>query len=325
MNGKVLEIINKIEEYDKIIIVRHKRPDGDCLGAAYGLRAILRNTYKDKEVVCLGLDKASYLEFLGKDDEPKAKEYYQDALVIVLDTANRDRVSDEFFLEGKEIIKIDHHIVCDDYANISWVEEESAAVCCMITKLWMYSDNKLIINEEAAKCLYTGIVTDSGRFRYSCEYNDVFVCANELMKLDFDLETIYANLYLKDFKDVKVSGELTRRIKFTENQVAYLYVTKKLQKKYKLNQEQASNVVGLMDSIKGCLIYIAFIDNPDGTIRVRLRSRFTTVDGLANKYHGGGHAKASGATCYSKKEMKKLVKEADEYLKAYKENNKGWL
>ena len=80
-----------------------------------------------------------------------------------------------------------------------------------------------------------------------------------------------------------------------------------------------------MDSIKGCLIYIAFIDNEDGTIRVRLRSRYTTVDKLANKHHGGGHEKASGATAYSKKEMMDIIKEADEALKDYKENNKGWL
>ena len=70
---------------------------------------------------------------------------------------------------------------------------------------------------------------------------------------------------------------------------------------------------------------MAFIQNDDGSIRVRLRSRFVTVSELAEKYHGGGHACASGATVYSKAEMDELIKAADERLKEYKQRNEGWL
>ena len=79
-----------------------------------------------------------------------------------------------------------------------------------------------------------------------------------------------------------------------------------------------------MDSIKGSLIWIAFIET-DKDIRVRLRSRFVTISDLAEKYRGGGHACAAGATLYSKKEMKELLREADALIKEYKENNEGWL
>ena len=79
-----------------------------------------------------------------------------------------------------------------------------------------------------------------------------------------------------------------------------------------------------MDAIRGSLIWIAFIENDDA-IRVRFRSRFVTVSELAEKYRGGGHACAAGGTVYSKREMKKAIAEADELLKNYKENNKGWL
>ena len=98
-----------------------------------------------------------------------------------------------------------------------------------------------------------------------------------------------------------------------------------MQKKFNLSREEASNAVSYMDSIKGSLIWLAFIDNGDGSIRVRLRSRFVTVSELAEKYRGGGHACASGATVYNKAEMKALLKEADELLKNYKANNEGWL
>ena len=80
-----------------------------------------------------------------------------------------------------------------------------------------------------------------------------------------------------------------------------------------------------MDSIKDSLIWPAFIECDDGSIRVRLRSRFVTVSEIAEKYNGGGHACAAGATVYSKKEMKALIADADSRLKEFKENNVGWL
>ena len=98
-----------------------------------------------------------------------------------------------------------------------------------------------------------------------------------------------------------------------------------MKKKFGLSNEEASASVSYMDSIKDSLIWIAFIEGDDKTIRVRLRSRFVTVNGIAEKYHGGGHACACGATVYSKKEMKELLDDADALLKEYKENNKGWL
>jgi phosphoesterase RecJ-like protein len=98
-----------------------------------------------------------------------------------------------------------------------------------------------------------------------------------------------------------------------------------MKKKFSLSNEDASAAVSYMDSIKGALIWLAFIDNGDGSIRVRLRSRFITVSELAERYRGGGHACAAGATVYSKAEMKQLIAEADAMLKEYKEKNEGWL
>ena len=114
-------------------------------------------------------------------------------------------------------------------------------------------------------------------------------------------------------------------MKISQNGVASLFVSKGMKKKFGLSNEEASASVSYMDSIKDSLIWIAFIDSGDGSIRVRLRSRFVTVSELAEKYHGGGHACAAGATVYSKAEMNALLKDADELLANYKANNKGWL
>ena len=116
-------------------------------------------------------------------------------------------------------------------------------------------------------------------------------------------------------------------MQITENGVAYLYVDKAMQEQFGLSQEDASSAVGYMDTIKGCLCWLAFIEAPgeEKVIRVRLRSRFVTINTIAEQFHGGGHACASGATVYSEEEMMQLVAEADKRVKEYKETHEGWL
>ena len=113
-------------------------------------------------------------------------------------------------------------------------------------------------------------------------------------------------------------------MKITENGVAYIIVDKAMQEEFNLSSEKASNAVSCMDGIKGSLIWIAFIENED-SIRVRLRSRFVTVNVIGEKYRGGGHACASGATVYDMDEVNTLINDADIRLKEYKETHEGWL
>ena len=130
---------------------------------------------------------------------------------------------------------------------------------------------------------------------------------------------------MEDFDILKYQAYAYGQMKRTENGVAYLFVDKAMKEQFHLTPEQASNSVNLMDTIKGSLIWLAFIDNPDGSIRVRVRSRFLAVNKLAERYHGGGHANASGATAYSLQEMAQLINDADALLREYKRNNEGWL
>ena len=109
------------------------------------------------------------------------------------------------------------------------------------------------------------------------------------------------------------------------NRVAYLYVDQKMKEKFGLSMEEASASVSFMDSIKDSLMWIAFIEGPDDEIRVRLRSRFVTINEIAELWGGGGHDCAAGATLHSKRDVKKMLAQADERLKNYKENNEGWL
>jgi len=325
MNENMKIILDKIKEYDKIIIFRHFRPDGDAIGSTKGMLGLLRLSFPEKKIYLLNSDYSEYLSFLGGEDEPLAEEEYKDALGIVMDTGTKSRVSNKKFTLCRELIKIDHHIPVDSYGDYEWVEENRSSTCEMVAAFYDAFKDELKMDKETATYIYTGMVTDSGRFRFREVSGETLRLAGIILDKGVDLEHVYAHLYLKEFETFKFEAYAHKKMKISENGVASLFVTKAMKKKFNLSNEQASASVSFMDSIKNALIWIAFIENGDGSIRVRLRSRFVTVSELAERYRGGGHACASGATVYSKAEAKQLLQEADQLLKEYKANNEGWL
>ena len=322
---QMMTVLEKIREYQKIIIFRHKRPDGDAVGATKGLHEILRISFPQKEIFLINNDYSDYVSFLGNEDDQQPDSFYKDALGIVIDTATTERISNPKYELCREIVKIDHHIDIKPYGNYMWIEEHRSSACEMIAAFYDAFRGELKINRDAATYIYAGMVTDSGRFRFRSVSGDTMRLAGMLLDEGVDTDRLYANLYMKEFNTFKFQSAVYKKMKITENGVAYLFVDRAMQKKFGLSMEQASASVSYMDSIKDSLIWLAFIDVGDGTIRVRLRSRFVTINKLAEKYNGGGHDCACGATVYSKKQVMELVRDADALLKEYKENNEGWL
>ena len=318
-------ILDKIKEYDSIIIFRHKRPDGDATGSTKGLQRILKLTYPEKQVLLINSDYADYMSFLGGEDEDVADEVYAKSLGIVIDTATADRISNKKYALCRELVKMDHHIPVESYGNYEWVEEHRSSACEMVATFYLAFKDELVIDSEAATYIYCGMVTDSGRFRYREVSGETMRAAGALLDIGIDTDSLFANLYMKEYHTFKFEAYVLENMQITENGVAYIYVDRKMQEMFSLTQEEASAVVSHLDSIKGSLIWLAFIDNSDDSIRVRLRSRFVTVSEIANNYHGGGHACAAGATVYSKAEMQQLIADCDARLKEYKETHTGWL
>ncbi len=322
---KIYAIYEKIKEYDRIILFRHFRPDGDAVGSTKGLQRILRLTFPEKEIYLLNDDFSDYVAFLGGEDAPIDEALYSDALAIVLDSGTATRISNQKFSLCREIIKLDHHIPLDNYGTLEWVEENRSSTCEMVAAFYEVLRDKLVIDKEAATYIYTGMVTDSGRFRFRDVSSDTMRLAGLMLDFGIDTEWIFANLYMKDFDLFKFEAFAYKHMKITKNGVAYLYITEEMKEKFNLTMEEASAAVSYMDSIKGSLIWVAFIDSPDGTIRVRLRSRFLHINEIAENYRGGGHASAAGATLLEKSEIKQLLNEADTLLKEYKSTHEGWL
>ena len=328
MNYEIMKnILDKIKEYDSILLFRHIRIDGDCVGATKGLKAIIKASWPEKEVLLIDDETSDVLAFLGPDDEHVSDDVYQNSLGIVLDTAAISRISNPKYTLCKELIKIDHHIPVEDYGNLIWVEKTATSACELIIKFYDTFRDELVLTKEAATYLYTGMVTDSGRFRYAGVSGDTLRYAAILLDQGIDTDNLYANLYMESVDTLKYKAYVYDRIQITENGVAYILVDKEMQEKFGLNRESSGASVNYMEEIRDSLCWIAFIetDDEDGAIRVRLRSRFMAINHLAEEYRGGGHACASGATVYSKKEMLELIAKADALIKEYKETNRGWL
>lgn len=318
-------ILDKIKQYQRIIITRHFRPDGDAIGSTKGLARILRLTYPEKDIYLQTNDGSDYLAFLGPDDEHIDPKLYADALMIVIDTATADRMSNSHHELAKEIIKIDHHIDIKPYGDLCWIEDWRSSACEMIAYFYKTFENELKIDTEAATYIFCGMVTDSGRFRYEATTGETLRLASLLLDKGVDTETLYSNLYLEDFDFLKFQAYVFEQMKVTPNGVVHLYVDNEMQRRFHLTSEQASEAISFLKGIKGCIAQLAFIDMPDGTIRVRLRSRFMTINQLAEKYGGGGHQCTCGATLHDPAEIEPMLIDADKMVADFKLNNKGWL
>lgn len=311
------EIINKIKEYQRIIIHGHKRPDGDCYGSMIGLKNIIKESFPEKEVY-ISNEEVEYLSsFLGHfpyvDDS-----LYENSLVICVDTATAERVSDKRFRNGNFLIKIDHHIPIDNYGDINYVVTKPS---CSQLIAKMAFDNGLKLNYEGARAMYTGIITDTGRFRFRGVDQETLHVAGDLLSYGVLVDEIDNNLSIETIESIKFKAHVLSNMKFTENGVVYFVIPKELIEEYHINYEDAANTVTLLGNIKGYPVWFILLEYPDD-LRLRIRSRGPEVDLLANKYEGGGHKKAAGARLHSFDELGKFVEDIDKLTKEYKEENK---
>ena len=327
MNEQMRQILQRIEAADTVMIFRHSRMDGDCVGASKGMKGLIRNTWPDKQVLLIDGQESEYLAFVGPEDEEVPDTVYGRALGIVVDTATADRISNPKFSLCRELIKIDHHIPVDQYGEINWVEEERSSACEMIADFYASFRDVLKIDRETATYIYMGMVTDSGRFRFEGVNGDTLRLAGLMLDQGVDIEKLYAHLYLQDFDALRFKAAVYERMRRTEHGVAWLYIDRQMQRDFGMSFERAGNAISYLENIRGSLCWVVFIEPAEGdpAIRVRVRSRFAATNTVSEQFHGGGHAMASGATVYSMEEAQQLLQAADALIFDYQQTHEGWM
>lgn len=306
------QIWKKIKKAKVVTLFRHVRPDGDASGSQLGLKYIIQHALRDKVVYCMGEESKRWSTFLGAVDSDVSDEIVASSLAIVLDVGDIKRVDDQRFLQAKEIIKIDHHIFTEIFkeGELEWIDTSFSATCEMVVRL--AKDNRLTIPPLAAKALYTGLVTDSGRFLYSNVNSATFRYASDLVAAPVDMQEIYDYIYTEDEVAVRFKGYCQQNFTKTENGFAYNKITKETLDKFHVSGNFGAGIVNVLGGMKGVHVHAHFSDREEGQIKVELRSKGVAVNEVAARHGGGGHLRAAGALVGTWEEVDQIIAEIDE-------------
>lgn len=300
------QIIDTIKQFDTIIIHRHVRPDPDAYGSQLGLKYLLEHNYPEKRILAAG-EHDFTLDFLDFPDQVEDADF-KDALVIVTDTANTERVDDQRYNSGAKVIKIDHHPNDDAYGDIIWVDTTASSASELVYELFTYGQKQeaWTLSNKAARLLYAGIVGDTGRFLFPSATQKTFEIAGELIKYDFDRTALYNGMYEMDRSLLHLQGYIYQNFKMDESGAAHVKITLEILKEFGVTATETSLLVGSLGNVKGMKAWVIFIEE-ETEIRVRLRSKGPIINGLAKEFGGGGHPMASGATAYSWEEADRVI------------------
>ena len=302
-------ILQEIRNFDTIIIHRHSRPDGDALGSQVGLKHLILENFPGKTVFCVG-DEAGIYSFMADtrmDEIPDTA--YEGALALILDCGGQHLVSDDRYKLAARTIRIDHHLYTGSFTDLEAVDSTFESCCGLISQMAVDAHWKL--NPLAAQSLYTGMVTDSGRFRYDSTSARTFRLAAWLMEEKINTEAIYKDLYADDFENKKRRAQFLMKVQFTPNRVAYIYTTRQELEELKMSTFAVSRgMVNTMADIRGTDIWVNFTETDQGVL-CELRSSGPNINPIAVKYGGGGHAKASGATVSDRETAMAMLADLD--------------
>lgn len=291
----VHEIAEAIRAHHSFLIAGHLRPDGDCLGSCLGLYELLRNMGKEVRFYTAGPvpDVFAYLPNIDKVETTEPRDWARD-VTIAVDCSDLDRVADDFRPEGF-VIDIDHHVTNTRFGRLNWVDTEATAAAEQIYRLALVLGEP--ITPEIATCLYTGIMTDTGGFRFSNTDQMTFEAAGHMVRAGANpaaiAEAVWEN---RKRGQVQMTGEVYATLKF---EFDGFFVWNEIRRDLFERCGGDAEPEGLssdMRGIEGVEISVLFYETPEGFLRIGFRSKGkVNVSRLAETLGGGGHVCASGA------------------------------
>lgn len=302
----IVPLVNRLlEEKGSILLVCHENPDGDTLGSALAIYLFLKKLNKEIYVFCKD-EVPRFAKFLPHSEEvlhPKDIEGKTFDIAIIVDASGFKRAN--YNIYSNEKVRIDHHVGGDFYGLYDFVDFTYPSTTTLVYELLKYI-NKDLIDQEIALCLYTGLCTDTGFFRYSNTNKDVFIIASELCSYGVEPNYVWKNFGERETlgKLKLISKALDSMEVFHFGKTAGIIITQEMIKEAGAIYEDTEGLVNYPRSLEGVLVAFAMIEtiSPEGKSfwRVSLRSKDQTVDvsKIAQRLSGGGHKYASGCKLY---------------------------
>lgn len=289
----------KLNDAQHVAIIGHIRPDGDCTGACLGLLNYLEKVYPQIEAEVFLEEPSVKFAYLKGFDQIRtvfAQECSYD-LCICLDSSNEERLGEgrRIFELAKDTLCVDHHITNENYAKTNVVEPDASSTSEVLYDL--LEEDK--VTKEVAECLYTGIIHDTGVFKYPCTSPKTMATAGKLMGTGIDFSSIIdGSFYQKTYLQNQILGRaLFESVAFLEGKCIFSVVRLKDMKFYSVTSQDLDGIVEQLRLTKGveCAIFLYEIESQ--VFKVSLRSKYDLdVSKIAAYFGGGGHVRAAGCT-----------------------------
>jgi len=298
------KIIESIKKYDNFLITSHTSPEGDALGAQLGFYNIIRKMGKrgvivDQDILPYGFDFLPGSKAIRLLDKSCSRIVFD--CFVAVDCADLKRTGSVYKLNQapKPVLNIDHHISNSYFGDVNWVDPDASSCSEMIYRL--HKTLKLAMDQDTAVALYTGIMTDTGSFRYSNTSSFTHLAVAELLKYGVDVVQVYRNAYADiPAREAKLLLKILPGMRFfAGGKVAWFEFRKRLFAGRQPCVDLADMALSFGRAIKGVEVVVLFKENLGSVkdVRVNLRSSGSVdVNKVASFFGGGGHKTASGCT-----------------------------
>ena len=287
-----------IDQAGKIVILGHVNPDGDCVGSCLAVYNYIKE-WDSTKAVTVRLERApskfSYLSGFDAIETEAGEETYD--LCICLDSSDEERLGDfkSCFDRSAKTICIDHHITNRGYAKENVIDGHASSACEVV-----YGQlDESRISKRVAECIYTGIIHDTGVFKYSNTSRKTMEIAGKMMEKGIDFGTIIdGSFYKKTYMQSQILGRaLLESITFLDGRCIFRVVRKKDMDFYGVDKSDLDGIVDQLRVIDGIECAIFLYETGIHQFKVSLRSNsIVDVSRIAAYFGGGGHVRAAGCT-----------------------------
>ena len=334
MNFEDFQSIKQIlSKPKKIVIITHRNPDGDAYGSSLALYLYLLKFDHLVSVVSPN-DCPNFLKWLPKENEiiifendvKKGAKIIEEAeIIFTLDFNAFHRVGEKMQRVLEKVnpifVMIDHHQQPDDFAKFTYVDPEICSTSQMIFQFLDKLDHLNFIDKDIATCMYTGILTDTGSFRFPATTSETHRIVAHLLDKGANNSEIYNQIHdVNTFNRMQLLGKALQNLKIIdEYHTAYITLSQSELNKFKFQKGDTEGFVNYALSLKNVIFAAIFIeDRKQGIIKISFRSvgNFSVNDFSRNYFNGGGHINAAGGR--SEESLKNTVARFLDILPSFK-------
>ncbi len=294
MNIDIRETAAFLKEHDNYYILTHQSPDGDTMGSGFALCYVLRGMGKNANVLCSDEFPKRY-HFMYEGYEPQK---FSPETIVAVDVADRNLLGTRLTQYGDYVdLCIDHHVSNVEYAA-RLLDYPDASACCEVM-YQLFKEMNVEITTKIAECLYTGMATDTGCFKYGNTTKLCHIITAELMDCGIRLEQINREMFdTKSKARLKVEQYIISAMEYyMDDKCAMAAVTLETIKKAGLAPEEFEGIAGMSVQAEGVKVGVIIKEKDKGKFKISMRSASDVdVSAICQKMGGGGHVKAAGCT-----------------------------